>query len=83
MGLEIMSDKLNKQRKKLPKGTLIYTLEIAVNPEEGSVEYIVEGFDEVGEVKPGPMDSSWDYLEDYFDEEDFDVLDNLYDVGES
>ena len=78
-----MSDKLNKQRKKLPKGTLIYKLEIAVNPKEGSVEYIVEGFDEIGEIRPGPMDSSWDYLEDYFDEEDFEVLDNLYDVGES
>ena len=78
-----MSDKLKKQRKKLPKGTLIYTLEIAVNPKEGSVEYIVEGIDEVGESKMGPIDSNWDYLEDYFDEEDFETLGNLYIVGES
>ena len=78
-----MSDKLDKERDKLPKGTLIYKLEIAVNPEEGSVEYIVEAFDEIGEVMPGPIDSSWDYLEEYFDEEDFEALENLYEVGES
>ena len=78
-----MSDKLDKEKDKLPKGTLIYKLEIAVNPKEGSVEYIVEGFDEIGEIRPGPMDSSWDYLEEYWDEEDMKVLENLYIVGES
>ena len=78
-----MSDKLDKEKKKLPKGCIVYKLEIAVNPKEGTVEYIVEAIDEVGEVKPGPIDSSWDYLEDYFDEEDFEALGNLYDVGES
>ena len=79
----IKSKKLSKQRKKLKDGCLVYTLEIAVNPDEGTVEYIVEAIDEVGEVIPGPIDSNWNYLEDYFDEEDFDVLDKLYDVGES
>ena len=34
------NNKLNKERKKLPKGTLIYTLEIAVNPKEGTVEIL-------------------------------------------
>jgi hypothetical protein len=78
-----MSDKLDKEKKKLPKGTLIYTLEIAVNPEEGSVEYIVEAIDEVGRVTPGPIDSNWNFLEEYWDEEDIQALDSLYDVGES
>ena len=78
-----MSDKLDKERKKLPKGTLIYKLEIAVNPEKGTVEYIVEGFDEVGESDARALDSSWDYLEDYFDEEDFRMMDSLYEVGEA
>ena len=78
-----MSNKLDKERDKLPKGTLVYKLEIAVNPKEGSVEYIVEGFDEIGASKIGPIDSNWDYLEDYWDEEDMKVLEDLYIVGES
>tara|TARA_R100001594_G_scaffold111728_1_gene146549 strand:+ start:772 stop:1008 length:237 start_codon:yes stop_codon:yes gene_type:complete len=78
-----MSNKLDKERDKLPKGTLVYKLEIAVNPKEGSVEYIVEGFDEIGADKIGPIDSNWDYLEDYWDEEDMKVLEDLYIVGES
>ena len=77
-----MSDKLKKERNKLPKGTLIYKLEIAVNPKEGSVEYIVEGFDEIGNDM-GPIDSNWDYLEDYWDEETLDIFNNLYEVAES
>ena len=52
-----MSDKLKKERDKLPKGTLVYKLEIAVNPKEGSVEYIVEGFDEIGDSQPGPINT--------------------------
>ena len=78
-----MSDKLDKERDKLPKGTLIYKLEIAVNPKEGSVEYIVEGFDEVGDEGIGPIDSNWDYLEDYWDNDTLDMFDGLYEVGES
>ena len=79
----IKSKKLSKQRKKLKDGCLIYTLEIAVNPKDSTVEYIVEGIDEVGEVIPGPIESSWNYLEDYFDEEDIQVMDSLYEVGEA
>ena len=79
-----MSDKLDKERKKLPKGTLVYKLEIAVNPKEGSVEYIVEGFDEVGEGNEiGPIDSNWDYLEDYWDEDTLKIFECMYEVGES
>ena len=78
-----MSDKLDKERKKLPKGTIIYKLEIAANPKTGTVEYIVEGFDEVGTGDMGPIDSSWDYLEDYFDEETLNIFDYLYEVAES
>ena len=78
-----MSDKLDKERDKLPKGTLIYKLEIAVNPKEGSVEYIVEGFDEVGSEDIGPIDSNWDYLEDYWDEETMGIFKGLYEVAES
>ena len=78
-----MSDKLDKERKKLPKGCIVYKLEIAVNPEEGSVEYIVEGFDEIGGKMPGPIDSNWDYLEEYWDEETMSIFNNLYEVAES
>ena len=78
-----MSDKLDKERDKLPKGTLIYKLEIAVNPKEGSVESIVEGFDEVGGDETGPIDSNWDYLEDYWDEETMGIFKGLYEVAES
>ena len=78
-----MSNKLDKERKKLPKGTLVYKLEIAVNPKEGSVEYIVEGFDEIGAEDTGPIDSNWEYLEEYWDEETLDIFENMYEVGES
>ena len=75
-----MSD-IEDKKKKLAKGCSIYRLEIAYNKEEGTVEYICESVDEVG--YNGPIDSSWDYLTDYFDEEDIAVLDSLYDVGEA
>jgi len=74
-----MSGKPNK--KNLPKGCLIYKLEIAYNEDSGSVEYICESVDNQGFT--GALDSSWDYLSDYFDEEDFELMDSLYDVGES
>lgn len=78
-----MSDKLKKERKKLEKGCVIYTLEIAFDPEKGTVEYIVEGFDEIGDSKIGPLDSNWDYLESYFDEETLDIFNYLYEVAET
>ena len=74
------NNKLNKERKKLPKGTLIYTLEIAVNPKEGTVEYIVEGLDEIDTES---MNSNLEYVVDSFDEEGIKLLDEVYDIGES
>jgi len=53
------NDKLNKERKTLKNGTLIYTLEIAVNPEEGTVEYIVEGLEEISDDSAsGPINTA-------------------------
>jgi len=80
--------KINKERKKLKSGSLVYTLEIAVNPDEGTVEYIVEGLEEISDIA-GPINtdsegcSLYVDIEDYFDEEGVDMLDNIYVVGES
>ena len=80
--------KLNKERKKLPKGSLVYTLEIAVNPDEGTVEYIVEGLEEVSS-DAGPINITkegypeYADIEDYFDEDAISMLDDTYVVGES
>ena len=80
--------KLNKERKKLQKGSLIYTLEIAVNPDEGTVEYIVEGLQEITD-SAGPINMDFngynEYvdIEDYFDEDSIKLLEDAYIVGES
>ena len=84
----IKDKKIKKQRKKLPSGALIYTLEIAVNPKEGSVEYIVEGLEEISsDTGPINVDASGypEYIdiEDYFDEDAISMLDDIYVVGES
>ena len=76
-----MSDKLDKKKSKLAKGCLVYKLEIAYNEENDCVEYICETIDK--KEFSGPVDSSWDYLEDYFDEEDFSMMESLYEVGEA
>ena len=82
------NDKLNKERKKLEKGCLIYTLEIAVNPEEGTVEYIVEGLEEICDATGAINLDTENFpesaiLEDYFDEDAFNILEDVYIVGES
>ena len=76
-----MSDKLNEKKRKLSKGCLVYKLEIAYNEEEGTIEYICETIDKEG--FSGPLDSNWDYLTDYFDEEDMAMMESLYEVGEA
>ena len=76
-----MSDKLNNKKSKLAKGCLVYKLEIAYNEDKDCVEYICETIDKEG--FSGPIDCSWEYLEDYFDEEDFRMMDSLYEVGEA
>lgn len=75
-----MSD-IDNKKKKLAKGCSVYKLEIAYNEEEGTVEYICETVDRCG--FSGPIDCSWDYLTDYFDEEDVKAMDSLYEVGEA
>ena len=72
---------IDNKKKKLAKGCLIYKLEIAYNEESDTVEYICETIDK--ESFTGPTDSNWDYLTDYFDEEDIAMMDSLYDVGEA
>ena len=72
---------IDNKKKKLAKGCLIYKLEIAYDEDKDSVEYICETIDREG--FSGPIDCSWEYLEDYFDEEGLQLLDSLYDVGEA
>ena len=72
---------MSDNKKKPPKGCLVYKLEIAYNEKDGTVEHICESVDNNG--FRGPMDVNWDYIEDYFDEEDLAMMDSLYDVGEA
>ena len=72
---------IDNKKKKLAKGCLIYKLEIAYDDKRDTVEYICETIDREG--FSGPIDCSWEYLEDYFDEEGLNLLDSLYDVGEA
>ena len=78
--------KLNKERKKLKSGSLVYTLEIAVNPDEGTVEYIVEGLEEISDAA-GAINYSeiptFIEIEDYFDEESLELIGDLYIIGSS
>ncbi|QDP57652.1 MAG: hypothetical protein Unbinned3338contig1000_28 [Prokaryotic dsDNA virus sp.] len=67
--------------KKNKKGNLIYTLEIIYNVEEGTVEHIAEGIATVNPV--GPIDSNFEFLDDYFDLDTLKMLDELYIVGEA
>ena len=72
---------MSDNKKKPPKGCLVYSLEIIYNHKDDTVEHICESID--GDGFRGPMDMSWEYLEEYFDEEDLQMMDSLYDVGES
>ena len=63
------------------KNKLIYKLEIVYDKKGGTVEHICEGITTSNPV--GPIDSNFDYLEEYFDIETFKLLDDLYIVGES
>ena len=67
--------------KKHKKGNLIYTLEIVYNEKEGTVEHICEGI--VTSNPVGPIDSNFDFIDDYFDVETLKLLEDLYIVGES
>ena len=63
------------------KGKLVYTLEIVYDEEKGTIEHIAEGISEAAPT--GPIDSNFDYLEEYFDMETFKLLEQLYVVGEA
>ena len=63
------------------KGKLVYTLEIVYDERDGTIEHIAEGIATVNPV--GPINSSFDYMEEYFDMETFKLLEELYVVGEA
>ena len=63
------------------KGKLVYTLEIVYDEEKGTIEHIAEGV--VTSDPLGPIDSNFDFIEEYFDMETFKLLEGLYIVGES
>jgi len=67
--------------KKNKNNKLIYKLEIVYDKNGETVEHICEGITTSNPV--GPIDSNFDYLEEYFDIETFKLLDDLYIVGES
>ena len=67
--------------KKNKKGNLIYTLEIVYDEKGDTIEHICES---VSTSSPmGPIDSNFDFIEDYFDMDTFKLLEELYIVGES
>ena len=73
--------KSKKDKKVLDDKIFIYKLEIAYNEKSGSIEYITES---ICEKSPGgPIDSNWDYMEDYWDEETLKIFKSLYEVGEA
>ena len=67
--------------KKNKKGNLIYTLEIVYNEKDGTIQHIAEGIATSNPI--GPIDSNFDFIEDYFDIETFKLLEELYIVGEA
>ena len=63
------------------KGKLIYTLEIVYDEKSDTIQHICES---VSTSSPmGPIDSNFDFLEEYFDRDTFSLLEELYIVGES
>ena len=73
--------KSKKDKKILDDKIYIYNLEIAYNEKTGSIEYITES---IAQEEPvGPIDTSWDYIEDYWDIDTLKLFDYLYEVGEA
>ena len=67
--------------KKAKKGNLIYTLEIVYNENGDTIEHICEGLSTTDEL--GPIDSNFDFIEEYFDLDTFKLLEDLYIVGDA
>ena len=63
------------------KGKLIYTLEIVYDEKKGTIEHIAEGISTANPI--GPIDSNFDFIEDYFDMDTLKLLEELYIVGEA
>ncbi len=74
--------KKSKENKKVLDDKLyVYKLEIAYNESTGSIEYITESISENSEI--GPIDSNFDYIEEYWDKETLDLFNSLYEVAEA
>ena len=74
--------KKSKENKKVLDDKLyVYKLEIAYNESNGSIEYITESISENSEI--GPIDSNFDYIEEYWDKETLDLFNSLYEVAEA
>ena len=58
--------------KKHKKGKLIYTLEIVYDEKKGTIEHVAEGIATANPI--GPIDSNFDFIEDYFDMETFNLV---------
>ena len=67
--------------KKHKKGKLIYTLEIVYDEKKGTIEHIAEGISTANPI--GPIDSNFDFIEEYFDLDTFKLLEGLYIVGDA
>ena len=67
--------------KKNKKRNLIYTLEIVYNEKGDTIEHICEGISTASPM--GPINSNFDFIEEYFDRDTFSLLEDLYIVGES
>ncbi len=72
-----MEDNKNKDK----DDCLIYRLEIKYNEKTGVVEHITECI--IDAEDKGPIDTNWDYLEEYWDKETLDLLCSLYEVAEA
>jgi|TARA_Y100000401_G_C8220439_1_gene173000 hypothetical protein len=73
--------KSDKEKKASDDKLYIYKLEIAYNEDNGVIEYISESI--VKDSNAGPIDTNFDYIEEYWDEETLKLFDCLYEVAES
>ena len=74
-------NKSKENKKVLDDKLFIYRLEIAYNEKTGSIEYITESISQ--DAPAGPIDTNWDYMEEYWDEETLKIFSSLYEVGEA
>jgi|TARA_R110000824_G_scaffold9859_2_gene43639 hypothetical protein len=75
--ITFMEDDENKDK----DNCFIYRLEIKYNEKTGIVEHITECI--VESEDKGPINTNWDYLEEYWDSETLNMLCSLYEVAEA